>query len=88
MPKYYVQSGSFRGVVVRESAQAAARWAVEFVMNQTVTDNPDDLAKDIGLFRLGKMIGVSQRGFSRKDRIRIPTSEAVMGWMMAQHADG
>jgi hypothetical protein len=91
MPKYYVQSGSFRGVVVRESQQAAAQWAVEFVMKQSDANRSDsssieDSHSDIGLFRLGKTIGVSQRGFSRKDRTRIATSAAVLDWMIDQHA--
>lgn len=92
MPKYYVQSGSFRGIVVRENQQAAARWAVEFVMNQSDSHRSDsscieDSQTEIGLFRLGKTIGVSQRGFSRKDRTRIATSAAVLDWMIDQHAN-
>lgn len=87
MPKYYVQSGSFRGIVARENAQAAARWAVEFVMKQAGICDPEELERDVGLFRLGKTIGVSQRGFSRKDRVRIPTSQAVLEWMIAEHSN-
>lgn len=92
MPKYYVQSGSFRGVVVRPCQQAAAQWAVEFVMNQadpnrSTTSSSQDSRREIGLFRLGKTIGVSQRGFSRKDRTRIATSAAVLDWMIDQQAN-
>lgn len=91
MPKYYVQSRSFRGVVVRENQQAAAQWAVEFVMKQSDANSSDssgteDSHTDIGLFRLGKTIGVGQRGFSRKDRTGIATSAAVLDWMIDQHA--
>ena len=92
MPKYYVQSRSFRGVVVRPCQQSAAQWAVEFVMKQTdanrsTTSSSEDSQKEIGLFRLGKTIGVSQRGFSRKDRTRIATSAAVLDWMIDQQAN-
>jgi len=87
MPKYYVQSGSFRGVVVRRNAKEAARWAVEFVMKEPKKAEQHNPASDIGLFRLGNSIGVSERGFSRKDRQRVPTSQAVLEWMIATHAD-
>jgi len=92
MPKYYVQSGSFHGVVVRPCQQSAAQWAVEFVMKKTdshrsTTSSSEDSQKEIGLFRLGKTIGVSQRGFSRKDRTRIATSTAVLDWMIDQQAN-
>lgn len=87
MPKYYVQSGSFRGVVVRRNAKEAARWAVEFVMKEPRVAEHQNPASDIGLFRLGNSIGVSERGFSRKDRQRVPTSQAVLEWMIASHAD-
>ncbi|MFM8573812.1 MAG: hypothetical protein ACKOAU_19610 [Pirellula sp.] len=81
MPKFYVQSGSFRGVVVRENAQCAARWAVEFVMNQSKSMDDEEPQAEVGLFRLSNTIGISQRGFDRKDRVRIATSNAVLDWM-------
>lgn len=87
MPKYYVQSGSFRGIVARDNAQAAARWAVETVMKQCDLCDPNDMKKDVGLFRLGKSIVVSERGFSRGDRVCVPTSEAVLEWMIAGHSN-
>ena len=92
MPKYYVQSRSFRGVVVRPCQQSAAQWAVEFVMkkadaHRSTTSSSEDSQKEIGLFRLGKTIGVSQRGFSRKDRTRIATSAVVLDWMIDQQAN-
>jgi hypothetical protein len=87
MPKYYVQSGSFRGVVIRRNAKEAARWAVKFVMNEPQVFGHPEPAIDVGLFRLGNFIGVSERGFSRKDRERVPTSQAVLEWMIASRAD-
>ncbi|MFM8187442.1 MAG: hypothetical protein ACKN85_03085 [Pirellula sp.] len=86
MPKYYVQSGSFRGIVARQNAQAAARWAVESVMKQAKAIDLDSNDAQIGLFRLGKYIGVSQRGFDRKQRQKFATSDAVRDWMIAQQA--
>lgn len=86
MPKYYVQSGSFRGIVVRQNAQAAASWAVESVMKQAKAIDLDSNDAQIGLFRLGKTIGVSQRGFDRKQRQKVATCDAVRDWMIAQQA--
>lgn len=86
MPKYYVQSGSFRGIVARQNAQAAARWAVESVMKQAKAIDLDSNDAQIGLFRLGKYIGVSQRGIDRKQRQKVATSDAVRDWMIAQQA--
>lgn len=87
MSKYYVQSGSFRGIVARENALAAACWAVETVMKQCDLCDPNDMQKEVGLFRLGKSIFVSESGFSRKDRICVPTSTAVLEWMIAGHSN-
>lgn len=103
MPKFYVQSGSFRGIVERENADLAALWAVETVMrnpksksrerilsDQTSSQTSDELRSDseshaesrIGLFRLADAIGVSERGFNRKSRQRIPTSDAMLLWIL------
>jgi len=101
MPKFYVQSGSFRGIVERENADLAARWAVETVMRSPSTclrklsstctlnsaiNQPSNTAsvddKRVGLFRLANAIGISERGFNRKNRLRIPTSDAVLLWML------
>jgi len=87
MPKYYVQSGLFRGVVVRRNAKEAARWAVEFVMNKPKGNQTQQLDSDVGLFRLGKFISTSERGFSREDRLTTPTAEAVLDWMIAAATD-
>jgi hypothetical protein len=85
MPKYYVQSGSFRGIVVREDAQSAALWAVESVMREPNSES-EQLSE--GLFRLADAIGVSQRGFDRKDRRKIRTSQAVLLWMHGRDRSG
>ena len=103
MAKYYVQSGSFRGMVDSYDEEAAAVWAIHRVMrieNSTALKtsnrsnektNTEERAEtkeaaDIGLFRLGDFIGVSERGFGRRDRVRIPTSQAVGRWIQLLHA--
>lgn len=108
MPKFYVQSGSFRGIVERENADLAALWAVETVMrspkpnsrermlsDQRSSQTSDELRSDsesyaesrIGLFRLADAIGVSECGFNRKSRQRIPTSDAMLLWMLRRRTN-
>jgi hypothetical protein len=41
-----------------------------------------------GLFLLADAIGVSQRGFDRKDRKKIRTSQAVLQWMLGRDRSG
>ena len=108
MAKFYVQSGSFRGIVDSYDAECAAVWAVHSVMASESSRSPiaqngqpdlfDDApiaanagsanaeAADIGLFRLGDEIGISERGFRRKDRVRIPTKHAFLRWIQLMHS--
>lgn len=103
MAKFYVQSGSFRGIVDSYDAECAAVWAVHNVMSSEPSRSPsarngqphlfDDEpiaapaeSADIGLFRLGDEIGISERGFRRKDRVRIPTKHAFLRWIQLMHS--
>ncbi len=99
MAKYYVQSGSFRGIVDSYDEEAAAVWAVHHVMrlesptsmnsakkNLGQGESDRNVEADIGLFRLGDAIGVSERGFRRRDRMRIPTAHAVARWIQLIHS--
>ncbi|MBM3964898.1 MAG: hypothetical protein FJ308_07480 [Planctomycetes bacterium] len=161
MAKFYVQSGSFRGIVDSYDEESAAVWAIHRVMGyrgadsrdidrsgvdrsgvdrsgvdrsgvdrsalgqsaskllsseqtrsasrpsdantpETATpfdpliDSVDDgnsqienelrEQADVGLFRLGDSIGMSERGFHRKDRTKIPTKEAFLKWIQLMHA--
>jgi len=126
MAKFYVQSGSFRGIVDSYDAESAAVWAIHRVMDHAPTNahsakrpssplppatpNTSDASTpfdplidpvfdvasdvenelrqqaDVGLFRLGDSIGISERGFNRKDRTKIPTKEAFLKWIQLMHA--
>ncbi|MFO0013030.1 MAG: hypothetical protein ACK553_09820 [Planctomycetota bacterium] len=94
MAKFYVDSGSFRGIVDAADAEMAAVWAIHRVMttspsrphSQTTvpqttvpqTNNTDEA--DQGLFRLADEIRISERGFGRTDAQKTPTSHAVERW--------
>jgi hypothetical protein len=126
MAKFYVQSGSFRGIVDSYDEESAAVWAIHRVMDHSpakplsskptkpslppsapktsdatttfdplidpVFDGTSDVENelreqaDVGLFRLGDSIGISERGFNRKDRTKIPTKEAFLKWIQLMHA--
>lgn len=126
MAKFYVQSGSFRGIVDSYDEESAAVWAIHRVMDHSSTkplsnkqtksslppsapktpdtttsfdplidpvfDGTSDVENelreqaDVGLFRLGDSIGISERGFNRKDRTKIPTKEAFLKWIQLMHA--
>jgi hypothetical protein len=92
MAKFYVQSGSFRGIVDSYDAECAAVWAIHRVM---ACDSPSPRSRDtqlnpesseIGLFRLGDEIGISERGFGRRDRDRVATSHAFLKWVQLMHS--
>jgi hypothetical protein len=85
MAKYYVESGSFRGIVASKNAETAAVWAIQRVMApQSSLDNREDE----GLFRLQDEIGVSERGFGRRDATRILTRDAFLHWAQMSYDSG
>jgi hypothetical protein len=95
MAKFYVQSGSFQGVVDSYDAECAAVWAIHRVMacEPTTTRRREadsslaanEPSAEIGLFRLGDEIGISERGFGRRDAQRIPTKDAFLKWVQLVH---
>lgn len=75
MAKYYVESGSFRGIVDAVDSEMASVWAIDRVMgDRTSRDEP-------GLFRMGDDIRASERGFGRRDVVEIPTRHAFLRWV-------
>lgn len=77
MAKFYVESGSFRGIVDSENAATAAVWVIHRVMQPPRIQGSSD---DQGLFRLRDDIGVSEKGFGRRDAKRITTRDAFQQW--------
>jgi hypothetical protein len=91
MPKFYVESGSFLGIVDSFDAETAAVWAVHRVMDpyrigREVHAATDCEAGEIGLFRLEDDIRISEQGHGRQDAIPIPTHHAFARWAQLIHA--
>jgi hypothetical protein len=89
MAKYYVQSGTLKAVIAADDEQKAALWAVHRAMQQIVPlyDDPtlspgqkSAVAAAEGLLVLGDSIDLSQQGFDRPDRMRLPTADTVIQW--------
>lgn len=85
MAKFYVESGSFRGIVDSPDAETAAVWVIHRVMKprQPQRDHFDE-----GLFRLQDDIEISERGFGRRDASRIATRDAFSRWAQLVHNAG
>jgi hypothetical protein len=90
MPKYYVQSGTRRGVVDCFDEECAAVWMVQLAMKTNCTacttdaNKPNehccDREQDQGMFALDDYISVSERGFDRIDAALIDTHIAFVHW--------
>jgi hypothetical protein len=89
MAKYYVQSGTIRGVVDCYDAECAAVWAVNLVMLRSAESIDTDLESanvDVGLFALDDTVRISERGFDRSDCIEIDTHMAFVHWHQLRKA--
>jgi hypothetical protein len=97
MAKYYVESGSFRGIVDVADAEMAAVWAIHRVMiaptpsndrdhSASCEDDPSQADSDLGLFRLADEIATSERGFGSSDSELIATSHAFIRWAQLVYA--
>lgn len=102
MAKYYVESGSFQGIVDVADAEMAAVWAIHRVMikpppsedrdpSASCEDAPsqtisDQAKSELGLFRLADEIATSERGFGSSDSERIATSHAFTRWAQLVYA--
>lgn len=88
MPKYYVQSGSFRRVIQADSNRQAAVSAVKLAIQQVVPiddaseTDADPLAlktSDTYVVLSGKL-SVSEAGFESPDAVELPTREVLNDW--------
>ena len=91
MAKFYVQSGSIRGIVDCYDSECAAVWIVNRVMNQiapisdeTGYDGNDDA--DVGMFALNDTIQMNEQGFDRDDNEVIDTHMAFVQWHQLKRA--
>jgi len=91
MAKFYVQSGSMRGVVDCYDSECAAVWIVNLVMNQlapirdeAIYDGDDNA--DVGMFALDDSIRISEQGFNRDDCEVMDTHMAFVQWHQLKRA--
>lgn len=89
MAKFYVESGTFQGIIDTMDSEMAAVWVVHRMMLPAIPesllgDELDD--SDVGLFRLDDEISIHERGFGRPDAERIPTPHAFARWAQLMSA--
>jgi len=88
MAKFYVQSGSLRGIVDCFDAQCAAVWAIQRALEksglQQWTD--DSLDEEDGMFELDEEIFVNEQGFDRTDSVSIDLHQAFVYWYQLRKA--
>jgi len=95
MAKFYIQSGSIRGIVDCYDSECAAVWAVNRVMTQMEPeqelllegdDESSDANLNIGMFALDDSIRISEQGFDRDDCEEIDTHLAFVQWHQLKRA--
>ena len=91
MAKYYVQSGSMRGIVDCYDSECAAVWVVNRVMHQIALISDEALYdieenEDVGMFALDDTIRLSEQGFDRDDCEVIDTHMAFVQWHQLKRA--
>ena len=92
MAKYFVQSGSVRGVVDCYDSECAAVWIINRVMTRIAPINDeamydgDDENVDIGMFALDDTIQISEQGFDRDDCETIDTHMGFVQWHQLKRA--
>ena len=91
MAKFYVQSGSIRGIVDCYDSECAAVWAVNRVMQQVggktdVSEQTYEEVADAGMFALDDSIHINERGFDRDDCEHIDTHMAFIQWHQLKKA--
>ncbi len=91
MAKFYVQSGSIRGIVDCYDSECAAVWIVNRVMEQVAPVSDEalydgDENADVGMFALDDTIQISEQGFDRDDCEIIDTHMAFVHWHQLKRA--
>ena len=91
MAKFYVLSGSIRGIVDCYDSECAAVWMVNRAMepigpicDQDIDGGDEDA--DVGMFALDDTIQISEQGFGRDDCEIIDTHMAFLQWHQLKRA--
>ncbi len=88
MAKYYVESGTLRTIISADDPEKAALLAVHQAIGQTLPltldeNSPEEKLAQLefrGMHVLGDEIFLNERGFGRKDGIRLETYDVVIHW--------
>lgn len=88
MAKFYVQSGSLRGIVDCYDQQCAAVWVIQRMVTRATREYENCVAKekslqefiDEAIFELDEVIEINERGFSRNDSSIIDIHDAFCNW--------
>lgn len=88
MAKFYVESGSLRGIVDCYDEQCAAVWVIQRMVARATQAFENCESKDRSLqdfideaiFELDEVIEVNERGFSRDDSLTIDIHDAFCSW--------
>lgn len=88
MAKFYVQSGSLRGIVDCYDQQCAAVWVIQRMVARATQEFENCVSKDKNLqefideaiFELDEVIEINERGFSRSDSSLIDIHDAFCSW--------
>lgn len=91
MAKFYIQSGSIRGIVDCYDSECAAVWMVNRVMEQISPISDESIYEgdenaDVGMFALDDTIQISEQGFDRDDCEVIDTHLAFIQWHQLKRA--
>ncbi len=88
MAKYYVESGTMQTIISADDPQKAALLAVHQAIGQTLPLALDEATPEEkhaqlefrGVQVLGDEIFLNERGFGRKDGLRLDTYDVVIHW--------
>lgn len=91
MAKFYVQSGSIRGIVDCYDSECAAVWVVNRVMKHIAPISDEALydadgCGDVGMFALDDSIQISEQGFDRVDCEVMDSHMAFVHWHQLKRA--
>ncbi len=96
MAKFYVQSGSLRGIVDCFDEECAAVWAVNRAMQKSSSGDlfagngeDDEIARygeGDGIFELSDTIEINERGFDRDDSVIVDLHAAFTQWHQLKKA--
>jgi hypothetical protein len=93
MAKYYVQSGSFQGIVDCHDEECASVWAIQRVVERSPSFGNGatggawcDESMGEAMFAFDDFIQINEQGFDRNDSVTIDLHEAFVHWYQLRKA--